>query len=128
MWTLPTPREVERQRDQTGKEGKTEKEKGENRETRKNTIAGKQNHPELCGLYRLPERLKDRENRQEKKERDRKKKTEKLERILLQGNRTTPSYVGFTDSERLIGDAAKNQEQKANCLLIVLNTFYPICA
>ncbi|KAH7721708.1 hsp70 [Aphelenchoides avenae] len=24
-------------------------------------------------------------------------------------NSTTPSYVGFTDSERLIGDAAKNQ-------------------
>ena len=26
-----------------------------------------------------------------------------------QGNLTTPSYVAFTDTERLVGDAAKNQ-------------------
>lgn len=26
-----------------------------------------------------------------------------------QGNRTTPSYVSFTDTERLVGDSAKNQ-------------------
>lgn len=32
-----------------------------------------------------------------------------------QGNRTTPSYVAFTDTERLIGDAAKNQVYMAVC-------------
>ena len=26
-----------------------------------------------------------------------------------QGNKTTPNYVAFKDTERLIGDAAKNQ-------------------
>ena len=29
-----------------------------------------------------------------------------------QGNRTTPSYVAFTENERLVGDAAKNQIAK----------------
>ncbi|XP_055632296.1 heat shock 70 kDa protein cognate 4 [Toxorhynchites rutilus septentrionalis] len=32
-----------------------------------------------------------------------------------QGNRTTPSYVAFTDTERLIGDAAKNQVAMNPC-------------
>ncbi|XP_042329910.1 ubiquitin-associated and SH3 domain-containing protein B-like [Sceloporus undulatus] len=36
--------------------------------------------------------------------------TGKVESLpMTRGNRTTPSYVAFTDTERLIGDAAKNQ-------------------
>ena len=36
-----------------------------------------------------------------------------------QGNRTTPSFVAFTETERLIGDAAKNQ-----CASNPINTVY----
>jgi heat shock protein 1/8 len=36
-----------------------------------------------------------------------------------QGNRTTPSYVAFTDTERLIGDGAKSQ-----CAMNVENTIF----
>ena len=32
--------------------------------------------------------------------------------IAHQGNRTTASCVAFADTERLVGDAAKNQERK----------------
>ena len=38
-----------------------------------------------------------------------------------QGNRTTPSYVAFKDTERLIGDAAKNQVA-SNPLNTIFNT------
>jgi heat shock protein 5 len=38
------------------------------------------------------------------------RQTGKVEIIVNdQGNRITPSYVAFTDEERLVGDAAKNQ-------------------
>lgn len=37
-----------------------------------------------------------------------------------QGNRTTPSYVSFSDTERLIGDAAKNQ-----VAMNPINTYVP---
>lgn len=36
-----------------------------------------------------------------------------------QGNRTTPSYVAFTDTERLVGDAGKNQ-----AVMNPINTVY----
>ena len=36
-----------------------------------------------------------------------------------QGNRTTPSYVAFTEEERLVGDGAKNQ-----CSMNPENTIY----
>uniref|UniRef100_A0A8C7K893 Heat shock protein family A (Hsp70) member 8 n=1 Tax=Oncorhynchus kisutch TaxID=8019 RepID=A0A8C7K893_ONCKI len=39
-----------------------------------------------------------------------------------QGNRTTPSYVAFTDSERLIGDAAKNQVAMNPCNTVFVST------
>jgi molecular chaperone DnaK (HSP70) len=45
-----------------------------------------------------------------------------------QGNRTTPSYVAFTDSERLIGDAAKNQVAMNPCNTYVLASYNSFCS
>lgn len=43
-------------------------------------------------------------------------KNERVEIIANdQGNRTTPSFVAFTETERLIGDAAKNQAAMNPC-------------
>lgn len=44
-----------------------------------------------------------------------------------QGNRTTPSYVAFTDTERLIGDAAKNQVAMNPQVCIVYFTSNNFC-
>ena len=47
-----------------------------------------------------------------------------------QGNRMTPSYVAFTDNERLVGDAAKNHvaRNSTNSIFgtLLLHTFYSV--
>ena len=39
------------------------------------------------------------------------------------GNRTTPSFVAFTDTERLIGDAAKNQVNYQNSFFVFIQIY-----
>ena len=43
-----------------------------------------------------------------------------------QGNRITPSYVAFTDEERLVGDAAKNQYAAVCVLGFYISSSYNI--
>ena len=42
-----------------------------------------------------------------------------------QGNRTTPSYVAFTDTERLVGDAA-NYQAARNLINTVFGQFFHV--
>ena len=45
-----------------------------------------------------------------------------------QGNRITPSYVAFTDEERLVGDAAKNQYAAVRLLRFYKSSTHQIMA
>jgi hypothetical protein len=42
------------------------------------------------------------------------------------GGRTTPSYVAFTDTERLVGDPAKNQAARNSTNTIFGECIYPL--